>query len=66
LIKRKKAFSDGEVFKEAIMIVTNTVFKVEKNCPDAITTLSDVQLGARTMARRLLAISGNWKLLAIS
>lgn len=56
LIKKKKAFSDGEVVKEAMMIIANTVLKDEKNGTDLISTLSDVQLGASTMVRR---VSGN-------
>ncbi|KAK3569596.1 hypothetical protein QTP86_002532 [Hemibagrus guttatus] len=59
LIKKKKAFSDGEVVKEAMMIIANTVLKDEKNGTDLISTLSDVQLGASTMARRVSAMSGN-------
>lgn len=59
LVKKKKDFSDGVVFKEAMMIVANTVLKDEKNGTDFISTLSDVQLGASTMARRLSAMSGN-------
>lgn len=59
LIKSKKAFSDGEVFKEAMMIVANTVFKDEKHGPDVISALSDVQLGASTMARRISSMSEN-------
>ncbi|XP_060922577.1 uncharacterized protein LOC132996251 [Limanda limanda] len=41
------------------MIVANTVFKDEKNGPDAISALSDVQLGASTMVRRVSAMSEN-------
>lgn len=59
LIKKKKAFSDGEVFKEAMMIIANTVLKDKTNGTDLISTLSDVQLGASTMARRVSAMSGN-------
>ncbi|KAK3527063.1 hypothetical protein QTP86_008646 [Hemibagrus guttatus] len=57
--RKKKAFSDGEVVKEAMMIIANTVLKDEKNGTDLISTLSDVQLGASTMARRVSAMSGN-------
>uniref|UniRef100_A0A1A8V9L8 SPIN-DOC-like zinc-finger domain-containing protein n=2 Tax=Nothobranchius TaxID=28779 RepID=A0A1A8V9L8_NOTFU len=39
LIKNKKTFSDGEVFKEAMMIIAKTVFKDEKNGTDVISTL---------------------------
>lgn len=59
LMKKKKAFSDGEVLKEAMMIIANTVLKDEKNGTDILSTLSDVQLGASTMARRVSAMSGN-------
>ena len=59
LKKNKKAFSDREVLKEAMMIVANTVFKDEKNGPDAISALSDVQLGASTMVRKVSAMSEN-------
>lgn len=52
LIQNKKAFSEGEVFKEAMMIIANTVFKEKKHGPD-------VQLGASTMARRVSSMSEN-------
>ena len=41
LIKKKKAFSDGHVFKEAMLIIANTVLKDEKNGTDLISTLDD-------------------------
>ena len=53
LIKNKKTFSDGEVFKETMMVVANTLFKDKKHGPEVISALSDVQLGASTMARRV-------------
>lgn len=59
LIKKKKAFSDREVLKEAMMIIANTVLKDEKNGTNILSTLSDVQLGSSTMARRVTAMSGN-------
>uniref|UniRef100_A0A3B3HZV5 Uncharacterized protein n=1 Tax=Oryzias latipes TaxID=8090 RepID=A0A3B3HZV5_ORYLA len=59
LIKNKKPFSDGEVLKEAMMLVANTIFKDEKYAPDVISTLSDVQLGASTIARRVTSLSEN-------
>lgn len=46
-MKNEKAFLDGAVFKEAMMIVANTIFKDDKRGPDVISTLSDVQLGSR-------------------
>ncbi|XP_070402531.1 general transcription factor II-I repeat domain-containing protein 2-like [Nothobranchius furzeri] len=49
LIKNKKTFSDGEVFKEAMMIIAKTVFKDEKNGTNVISTLSNVQLGAKQL-----------------
>eukprot|EP00064_Thunnus_orientalis_P018981 superscaffoldBa00004562_g19090 len=42
-----------------MMIVANTVFKDEKHGPDVISALSDVQLGASTMARRVSSMSEN-------
>uniref|UniRef100_A0A8C6PIG0 SPIN-DOC-like zinc-finger domain-containing protein n=1 Tax=Nothobranchius furzeri TaxID=105023 RepID=A0A8C6PIG0_NOTFU len=59
LIKNKKTFSDGEFFKEAMMIIAKTVFKDEKNGTDVISTLSNVQLGASTTVRRVTAMSEN-------
>lgn len=59
LIKKKKAFSDGKVFKEAIMIIAKTVLKEEKYGTDVISILSNVQLGATTIVRRESAMSGN-------
>lgn len=54
LLKNKKAFSDRAVLKGAMMIIANTVLD-KKNGPDVISTLSDVQLGANTMVRRVSA-----------
>lgn len=59
MIKNKKAFSDGEVFKETMMIVANTVLKDEKHGPEVISALSDVQLGASTMVGRVTSMSEN-------
>ncbi|KAK7915897.1 hypothetical protein WMY93_011658 [Mugilogobius chulae] len=59
LIKNKRAFTDGDVLKGAMMIIAETVFKDEKNGSDVISSLSDVQLGASTVARRLSAMSEN-------
>ena len=56
---KKKDFKDGEVFKEVMMVVANIVLKDEKNRTDIISTLSDIQLGASTMARQLSAMSSN-------
>ncbi|KAJ8346731.1 hypothetical protein SKAU_G00281320 [Synaphobranchus kaupii] len=42
-----------------MMIVANTVFKDEKHGPEVISALSDVQLGASTMARRVTTMSEN-------
>lgn len=59
LIKNKKAFSDGKVFKETMMIVANTVLEDEKHGPEVISALSNVQLGASTMVRRVISVSEN-------
>ena len=42
-----------------MMIIANIVLKDEKNRTDLISTLSDIKLGASTMARRLSATSSN-------
>lgn len=59
LIKKKKAFSDRKVVKQAMMIIANIVLKDKKNGTDIISTLSDVQLGASTMDRQVSTMSGN-------
>uniref|UniRef100_A0A1A8L2L2 Uncharacterized protein n=1 Tax=Nothobranchius pienaari TaxID=704102 RepID=A0A1A8L2L2_9TELE len=41
------------------MIIAKTVFKDEKNGTDVISTLSNVQLGASTTVRRVMAMSEN-------
>ncbi len=41
------------------MIIANTMFKDEKNGPNVISTLSDVQLGESMMVRRMSAMSEN-------
>ena len=53
LIKNKKTFSDWEIFKETMMLVANTLFKDKKHGAEIISALSDVQLGASTMTRRV-------------
>lgn len=55
VMKSRKGFSDGEVLKGAMTIITNTTFKDEKTGPDVAFTLSDVQLGASTMVGRVSA-----------
>ncbi|KAG7520096.1 hypothetical protein JOB18_023114 [Solea senegalensis] len=59
LMKKKKAFTDGEVVKEAMMIIAKTVLEDEKYGTDVLSSLSDVQLGATAMVRRVSAMSGN-------
>ena len=59
LIKNKKTLSHEEVFKETMMLVANTLFKDKKHDPEAISALSDVQLGTSTMARRVSSLSEN-------
>ena len=41
------------------MLVANTLFKDKKDGPEVISALSDVQLGASTMARRVSSLSKN-------
>ncbi len=45
--------------KFTTMIIANTMFKDEKNGPNVISTLSDVQLGESMMVRRMSAMSEN-------
>lgn len=59
LIQKKKAFSDGEVVKEAKMLTVKTVIEDEKYGTDAISTLYNVELGATTVVRRVSAKCGN-------
>uniref|UniRef100_UPI003AAD8DF6 general transcription factor II-I repeat domain-containing protein 2-like n=1 Tax=Centroberyx gerrardi TaxID=166262 RepID=UPI003AAD8DF6 len=59
LTKNKKPFSDGDVLKGAMTVIANTLFKDEKNGPKVISALSDVQLGASTIARRVSAMAEN-------
>ena len=42
-----------------MMLVANTLFKDKKDGPEVISALSDVQLGASTMARRVSSLSEN-------
>lgn len=42
---KKKAFSNGEVVKEAMMLIAKIVLEDEKYGTDVISNLSDVQLG---------------------
>lgn len=52
LIKKKAAFSDGEVIKEAMMLIAITVLEDEKYGTDAISNLSDVQLGKGVLVEK--------------
>lgn len=58
-MKKKKAFTDGEIIKEAMMLIVKTTLENEKYGADAISKLSVVQLGASTVARRVSAMSRN-------
>ncbi|XP_069486307.1 general transcription factor II-I repeat domain-containing protein 2-like [Ambystoma mexicanum] len=42
-----------------VALVAESVLKDFKNCPDIMSDISDVQLGANTMARRVSALSAN-------
>ena len=59
MAKNKKAFLDGELFKETRMLVANIIFIDEKHGSDAISALCNVQLGASTIARCMSAVSEN-------
>ncbi|KAF0022484.1 hypothetical protein F2P81_025297 [Scophthalmus maximus] len=57
LTKSKKTFSEGDVLKGAMTVITNALFKDEKNGPEVIAALSDVQFGASTIAGRVSTMS---------
>ncbi|KAK0154682.1 General transcription factor II-I repeat domain-containing protein 2 [Merluccius polli] len=57
LAVNKKAFSDGEVVKGVMSVVADTLFKDHKNGKEIIAAISDVQLSANTIARRVSAMS---------
>lgn len=55
LTKRKKAFTDGSVVKEAMTAVAEMLFKDHKCKTEILSAFSDVQLGANTMRVSALA-----------
>ncbi|KAK0131923.1 General transcription factor II-I repeat domain-containing protein 2B [Merluccius polli] len=57
LAKHKKPFTDGELMKEAMAIVANTVFNDFKNKDDIKAALSSVPLGPATVTRRVESLS---------
>lgn len=56
---RKNSQKTTEASFRAMMIIAKTVVKDEKNGTEIISTLSNVQLGASMMARRVSATSEN-------
>lgn len=57
--QHKKAFTDGNSFKEAMAITTETVFNDFKNKDDIKTALRGVPLGPATVTSRVESLSGN-------
>lgn len=53
LAQHKKPFTDGELIKEATLIIGNTVFNHFKNKDDITAALSNVTLGPKTVTRRV-------------
>ncbi|XP_078533909.1 general transcription factor II-I repeat domain-containing protein 2-like [Lissotriton helveticus] len=59
LIKHKATFLDGEIVKEAMLLMAHSLFKDFKYSPEIMSGISDVQLGSNTMVRRVSALSVN-------
>ncbi|KAG2459918.1 GTD2B protein, partial [Polypterus senegalus] len=57
LAKNKKPFTDGELFKEAMAITAETIFKDFKNKDDIKASLRSVPLGPASVARRVESLS---------
>ncbi|CAB4062974.1 unnamed protein product [Lepeophtheirus salmonis] len=55
--KRQKLFTDGGIVKEAMTVVAETLFRDFKNKDEIWYAISNVQLSAKTMARRVCAMS---------
>ncbi len=55
--KNKKPFTDGELFKEAMAITAETIFKDFKNKDDIKASLRAVPLGPASVARRVESLS---------
>ena len=59
LAKRKKAFSDGEVIKEAMLNAAESLFDSHKDKSALISSIKGLQLSHQTVARRVEQISNN-------
>ncbi|CAL9688304.1 unnamed protein product [Knipowitschia caucasica] len=57
LAKHKKPFTDGAIVKDAMTAVAETLFDDHKSKTEILSAISDVQLGANTVARRVTALS---------
>lgn len=57
LAKNKKTFTDGELFKEAMAITAETIFKDFKNKDDIKASLRAVPLSPASLARRVASLS---------
>ncbi len=57
LAKNKKPFTDGELFKEAMTITAETIFKDFKNKDEIKNALRSVPLGPASVTRRVKSLS---------
>uniref|UniRef100_A0A8C1NJA8 Uncharacterized protein n=1 Tax=Cyprinus carpio TaxID=7962 RepID=A0A8C1NJA8_CYPCA len=57
LAKHKKPFTDGELYKEAMVAAADTLFKDLKNKEDITNAIESVPLGPATVARRVELLS---------
>lgn len=57
LAQHKKPFTDGELIKEGMLIIANTVFNDFKKKDDIKAALSNVQLAPKTVTRRVESLS---------
>uniref|UniRef100_W5MJY2 DUF4371 domain-containing protein n=1 Tax=Lepisosteus oculatus TaxID=7918 RepID=W5MJY2_LEPOC len=57
LAKNQKTFTDGDLFKEAMMVAADSLFRDFKNKDEIRTPISNMSLGAETVARRVESLS---------
>uniref|UniRef100_A0A3B1KBC7 DUF4371 domain-containing protein n=1 Tax=Astyanax mexicanus TaxID=7994 RepID=A0A3B1KBC7_ASTMX len=57
LAKHKKTFTDGELFKEAMLFASDSLFRDFKNKDEIRTAISNMSLGPATVVRRVELLS---------
>jgi hypothetical protein len=62
LVKNKKPFIDAELFKEAFLVGADSLFEGYVNKKEVISAISNLQLSARTVARRLEEMGTDMKM----